>query len=314
MNKIEARILLVIITFFASVQYAFIGAIGEEYSPFGFSCLSNLIGLFLMCFVFGSTIISEFYRYTKKVLLQSLLLAVELTGFNVFMLIGASDEAPTVSAGILSSFFIFIPVVTFFIRFEKPKINIIIASVVAILGVLLVSEFDVTEPWSMSTLALIAADICFALYTVTVGKLSTGVSPTFLAIGQLFWCVLLTGVLWVGEVSFLGGSFEIPDSPAFVIAVCFVGIFLKGIYTLSQINAQRFVTPIETSLIFASEILMTMFVSPFLSLFMGTQPEVISLKRVAGALLVIVGILAADDNLYNKLKRNIKRVKGGRTS
>ena len=48
MNKLEARSLLVLITFFASIQYVFIGAAGDDYSTFGFLCITNLIGLVMM--------------------------------------------------------------------------------------------------------------------------------------------------------------------------------------------------------------------------------------------------------------------------
>ena len=70
MNKIEARSLLVLITFFASIQYVFIGAVGDDYSPFGFLSITNLTGFVMMFIIFAGTVVSEFYRIRKEDILH----------------------------------------------------------------------------------------------------------------------------------------------------------------------------------------------------------------------------------------------------
>lgn len=313
MGRTEARILLVVITLFASVQYAFIEMIGDEdYSPFGFTCLTNLIGLGMVLVMFGGMIFGEFYRYTKKDILNSLLLAVELTGFNVFMYIGSSSETATVSGGILSAYFVFVPIIMFVFRLSKPKPHIIVASLIAVVGVFIVVGIDMTGTLRLETLALVVADICFALYTVTVGRISMNSSPTFIAAGQLFWCSVMTGILWIGEVVLTDRSFSISTNPMFIVSVGFMGVFLKGLYTVAQIHAQRIISPIETSFIFSTEILMTMFLSPLLALLLPIEKETITPIRLLGGVLVIIGIMVADDNTYSKLSKKFRRVDGGK--
>lgn len=301
MNKLEARSLLVLITFFASIQYVFIGAVGDDYSPFGFLCITNLIGLVMMLVLFAGTLAADFYRITKRDIMHGLLLSLELTGFNAFTLIGVSGAGATISACVLSSYFVFIPVIAFIHKSEKPKKNIIIASVITVIGLGIVGGFDVGSFFDLHTLALIAADICFALYTFSVGKYTTDTSPTFIAMGQMIGCFVITLLLWIGEVLVTGETMSLPDSPAFIICVFYVGIFLKGVYTIAQVNSQRFISPIETSLIFSTEIVMTMLLSPLLGLFLDVPKEEITPVRMLGGLLVIVGILIADDNIFKKL-------------
>ncbi len=310
--------MLVLITFFASIQYVFIGAVTDDYSPFGFLCITNLIGFGMMLLIFAGAIATELYRMTKKDLWHSFLLSLELTGFNTFTLIGVAGAGATVSACILSSYFIFIPVISFVHKHEKPKLNIIIASVMAMIGLGMVGGFDPESLFDIHTLALIAADICFALYTFSVGKYSVDSSPTFLAMGQMLWCFLITAVLWVGEALVTGNGMSLPSSPSFIICIFYVGIFLKGVYSIAQVNAQRFISPIETSLIFSTEIIMTMLVSPLMGFILEIPAEDISPMRLVGGMIVIVGILAADDNVYKRIAgltgKVLKREIGGKAS
>lgn len=305
MNRLEARSLLVLITFFASIQYVFIGAVTDEYSPFGFLCVTNLIGFVIMLVLFAGTIFADFYRITKKDIIHGLFLSLELTGFNTFTLIGVSGAGATVSACVLSSYFVFIPIITYIHKRTKPSRNIVTASVIAVIGLGMVAGFDPKGFFDLHTLALVAADICFALYTISVGKYSADSSPTFLAIGQLLWCFLITLVLWGAESLVMGRSMTLPDGPSFIICLFYVGIFLKGIYTIAQVNSQRFISPIETSLIFSTEIIMTMLLSPILGKLFGIPEDEITVMRLIGGSLVIVGILIADENIYKKIRKII---------
>ena len=61
MNKLEANVSLVIITFFAAIQYIFLSAIPDTVSHFAFLCITNLIGfLITLAFFFG-----ELFRLDK---------------------------------------------------------------------------------------------------------------------------------------------------------------------------------------------------------------------------------------------------------
>ncbi len=297
------------ITFFASIQYVFIGAVSDDYSPFGFQCITNLIGFVIMVVMFFGTIVAEMYRLTKSDILHGIILSLERTGFTTLSLIGVSGSGATVSACILSSYFVFIPVIAFVAKREKPKKGILIASVLAVIGLGMVGGFDVGAFFDIHTLALIAADICFALYIYSVGKFTTNTSPTFLAIGQMLWCSVITLALWGAQSLIMGQPMSLPSSPAFMICLFYVGIFLKGIYTISQIHAQRYISPIDTSLIFSTEIIMTMVFSPLLAYIFDIPKEDITVLRVLGGLLVILGILIADEKIYIKITSVFKRKK-----
>ena len=52
MNKLEANISLLLITFFASIQYAFLAGVPAEVSQFSFLCVTNLVGFLIMLLFF----------------------------------------------------------------------------------------------------------------------------------------------------------------------------------------------------------------------------------------------------------------------
>jgi drug/metabolite transporter (DMT)-like permease len=116
MNKLEANISLIIITFFAAIQYAFLSGVPDTVSHFSFLCITNLIGLAITLALF----FSELFRVDKKQVFQSLTMSCLLFGFNIFLLLGTSGVGATVSACVLSAYFIFIPLFAFLLYRQKP--------------------------------------------------------------------------------------------------------------------------------------------------------------------------------------------------
>ena len=133
MNKLEANVSLFIITFFAAIQYAFLQGVPDTVSHFAFLCVTNLIGFLLTLAVF----FSELFRVDKKQIKQSLLLSLELFGFNVFLLLGSSVGA-TVSACVLSAYFVFLPLLSLLLFRIKSDRMTLCAIVVVLAGLALV--------------------------------------------------------------------------------------------------------------------------------------------------------------------------------
>ena len=73
-------------------------------------------------------------------------------------------------------------------------------------------------------------------------------------------------------------------------------------YGIVQIYAQRYVGAIQVSLIFSTEIIFTLLLSPLLSILLGSQPEQIDLAKVLGCLVIVSGILVADGTVWKSLR------------
>ena len=305
MNKLEANVSLFIITFFAAIQYPFLAGVPETVSHFSFLCITNLIGFLLTLALF----FSELFRLDKNQIKQSLYLSGLLFGFNVFLLLGSSGVSATVSACVLSGYFVFIPVLGLLLFQQKPERNTLIAIAIVLLGLFFMMNADGRSLLNVHILYLIIADVFFALYIMAAGKFTAGSNPSILAMGQMLFTCLISLLFWIGESIVTKQPMALPSEPAFWGSVIFVSFFIRGLYGIVQIYAQRYSSPLNTSLIFSTEILITMVMSPVLSALFGTDPEIITGYKVIGGILMVIGILAADSTVISSIKRRFLHAK-----
>ena len=305
MNKLTANISLYFITFFAAVQYAFIANVPDSVSNFAFLAVTNLIGFLITFFVF----FRELSRLDKKQVSQAAVLSLELFGFNIFLLLGSRGMSATVVACVLSSYFAFIVLISFLFFHRKPDVNKIIAVMIVLLGVFFMMDANIMGLMNINILYLVIADIFFALYLLTAEKYATTSNPSLLAMGQTLFNFLLTLICWGAESLILGKPMTLPREPAFWGSVFFISFFIRGLYGIVQIYAQRYVSPLNVSLIFATEIIMTMAASPVLAALFGTQPEKVTPLRVLGAVVMVTGILVADSTVTDTVGRRLKHGK-----
>lgn len=307
MNKLEANIALIIITFYAAVQYAFLSGVPDSVSHFGFITITNLIGFIIAVFFF----FGELFRLDKRQVKQSIILSAELVVVNSCMLAGAQGTSATVSACILSAYFVFVPVIGLLVFHEKPDVKSFPGIVVVLIGLFLMMEMDVAGMMNRNVLLLIVADISFAFYILTLGKVSENSNPSIIAMGQMFFSAIFSLIMWIGETLFFGGSFRLPASPLFWGGVLYISFFIRGLYGIVQLYAQRYITALNTAMIFSTEIVMTMLVSPLLTIVFGTPTEEITALKVTGALIMVGGILIADESVRGYIIGGIKNGKKG---
>ncbi len=305
MNKLSANISLYIITFFAAVQYAFLANVPDTVSNFAFLTVTNLIGFLITFAVF----FRELNRLDKKQVFQSFVLSLELFAFNVFLLLGSRGMSATVVACVLSSYFAFIVILSFLIFHKSPDKNKVIAVFIVLFGVFLMMDANLMELMDLHILYLIAADFFFALYLLTAEQYATTSNPSLLAMGQTMFNCLIALACWIGESVLNKQPMTLPADPAFWGSVFFISFFIRGLYGIMQIYAQRYVSPLNVSLIFSTEIIMTMAVSPLLVMLFNVEPERITPLRVVGALVMVFGILTADSSVSDAIRRRLNHGK-----
>ncbi len=305
MNKLSANISLYIITFFAAVQYAFLANVPDTVSNFAFLTVTNLIGFLITFAVF----FRELNRLDKKQVFQSFALSLELFAFNVFLLLGSRGMSATVVACVLSSYFAFIVILSFLIFHKSPDKNKVIAVFIVLFGVFLMMDANLMELMDLHILYLIAADFFFALYLLTAEQYATTSNPSLLAMGQTMFNCLIALACWIGESVLNKQPMTLPADPAFWGSVFFISFFIRGLYGIMQIYAQRYVSPLNVSLIFSTEIIMTMAVSPLLVMLFNVEPERITPLRVVGALVMVFGILTADSSVSDAIRRRLNHGK-----
>ena len=299
MNKLEANISLFFITFFASIQYVFLIWVPDSVSHFAFLCVTNLVGFIMsLAFFFG-----ELFRLDSKQLWESVVLAGELMLFNIFLLLGVAGLGSTMTNALLSTNFVFIAVIAFLLYKQIPDKGTLCGIITVLLGLFILAGADISDLWSLSALYLMFSNAAFACYVVSVGAYSSSSNPSIIAMGQMFFCFLFSLLLWSLESTFFGASFTLSSNPEFWGSVIYVSFFIRGLYGIVQVYAQRYTTPLNTSLIFSTEIIMTMAVSPLLTRFLGTKPEIITWPKVIGGVVMVLGIMMTEPQFFAAIRR-----------
>ncbi|MCR5830508.1 MAG: SpoIIE family protein phosphatase [Lachnospiraceae bacterium] len=281
----------------AAIQYVFLKNVPDSVSTFAFVFITNLIGLVILCAVKPKRLL----KIKKTTLIKGLILAIELTGFNVFMLLGSRHLDAVIISSVVSLYFVFITPILLIL---KKKVNLFsgIATFIAIIALLLMFGADlellVSSP---DVIYLLISDIFFAAYVVSVSIMGEGEDSITLIMSQMSFAALFSIIGWLIEGLITGKGFELPTQPSFWISAVFIGVFIRAVYGLIQISCQKKVSALKTSLIFSTEIIITLITNPIMCAIFDVEATPISLFQIVGSVLLIISILMVDDSVTKKI-------------
>jgi drug/metabolite transporter (DMT)-like permease len=301
---LEAKFCLFVITFFTGIQYVFLTDIETGISEFAFLTITNFIGFVIVFAAF----FGEVAVIYKRNILESLLLAAEMFLFNICLLLGSSGMNPSVVSFAVTGYLIFIPVIYIFLKMKIPKIKLIGTAIVMI-GLFIALEISPSSFTDYRLLFLLGADLFFALYIVTVGYVCNKSNPSVLAMGRMFFSFIISFVCWVIEAAVNGQDLTLPTDASFWSSVMFISVFICGFYCVIQIYAQRFVSSMDAALIFSTETVVTLLMSPILVMFTGGTAAPITILKIVGCAVIIAGVLIADSSIFIKLAHRKKAKK-----
>ena len=288
---------LLFITFLAAIQYVFLRNVPDTVSTFSFVCITNVIGAVLLFAARAGKII----KIKKKTLLKGAFFAVLLTGFNFFVLLGSRQMDSVVVSSIVSLYFVFITPILLLLR-RKVNFFSSIATVMAIIALLLMFGGNAEGLFgSAYVFYLVIADVCFAAYVVGVSILGEGEESSALTFAQMCFAAVFSFIGWVVEALMGRTTLTLPTDTDFWISVIFIGVFIRVVYGLLQISCQKHVSAISASLLFSTEIIITMLMDPILCRLLGTEHTPATSYQVIGAILLIIATLLVDDSIISHL-------------
>lgn len=284
----------------------FLRGVPDNTSTFQFLFVTSFIGFILLFFVFFGGL----FRVDRKHIIQSFILSIESFLFNIFLLLGSRGMDSTTVSSVISSYFVFIPLIEYVLFKTLPKPNTIISIVFVLAGIPLIVGFNAENFGNQAMIFLLLADIMVALNIITIGHFASGSNPSILAMGQLFFTSIISFVCWVIESRINNTLMTFPKEPMFWGSVIFISFFIRGLYTVVQIYAQRYVSPVNAALIFSSEIAMTLLLSGIVYKYIFNEPyyEKITFTKIIGVVFMFIGILIAEID-FGDIISSIKRTK-----
>ena len=227
----------------------------------------------------------KFLKQTnKKTILYGVILGVFLFSAFATQTFGLLYTKSSIVAFITGLNVICVPFLTYLFFKDKIKLNVLIASFIAVIGLYLLTMSGTLVFEKGEFLTLICA-ILFALQIIFTGKFSNQVNVFLLVLFQLITVSILALIF---SLSLDSVTFNIPYNYAFFKAVIITAIFATVYAFLIQTYMQQFTTATKTAIIFTMEPVSAAIFAYF------TANEVLTIVQFIGAVLIILATLIAE--------------------
>jgi drug/metabolite transporter (DMT)-like permease len=236
------------------------------------------------------------YRFlnelNKKTILYGVILGIFLFSAFATQTFGLMYTKSSIVAFITGLNVICVPFLTYLFFKDKIKLNVLIASFIAVIGLYLLTMSGTLTFEKGEFLTLICA-ILFALQIIFTGKFSNQVNVFLLVLFQLITVSILALIF---SLSLDSVTFNIPYNYAFFKAVIITAIFATVYAFLIQTYMQQFTTATKTAIIFTMEPVSAAIFAYF------TANEVLTIVQFIGAVLIILATLIAELKFGKKSK------------
>ena len=239
------------------------------------------------------------YKYlneiNKKTILYGIILGLFLFSAFATQTFGLSYTKSSIVAFITGLNVIVVPFLAYFIFKDYISKNVLIATVVAVIGLYLLTMSGALTIGKGELLTLICAFL-FALQIIFTGKFSKEVNVFLLVLFQLITVAVLSLVF---SLSLDDVTFNLTYDYVFFKAVLITAVFATVYAFLIQTYMQQFTTATKTAIIFAME---PVSASVFAYISVG---EVLTNIQLSGAILIVFATVVAELKFKRKLKHTL---------
>ena len=239
------------------------------------------------------------YKYlnkiNKKTILYGIILGLFLFSAFATQTFGLAYTKSSIVAFITGLNVIVVPFLAYFIFKDYISKNVLIATVIAVVGLYLLTMSGALTIGKGELLTLICAFL-FALQIIFTGKFSKEVNVFLLVLFQLITVAILSLIF---SLSLDDVTFDLNYNYVFFKAVIITAVFATVYAFLIQTYMQQFTTATKTAIIFAME---PVSASVFAYISVG---EVLTNIQLSGAILIVFATVVAELKFKRKLKHTL---------
>jgi len=238
---------------------------------------------FLLAFALGLAMFAgRLKTLSRKTLVSSGIVGTVLFLGYALQTIGLHHTTTSKSAFITGFSVVLVPLITALFLKKRPEAQAAAGSVMALVGLGLLT-LDGSFTINLGDLLTLIASIAFALHIISVGHFTAGCDSLMLGVFQIgvvgFWS-LLTSLFFESPV--------IPPAGTVWVNILLLSVFCTAGAFIVQSVAQQYTTATHTALIYSGE---PVFAALFGYVMIG---EVLSRQGLVGAALILGGMLAAE--------------------
>jgi len=293
-NQVKADLALLIVTVAWGVSFLLTKNALDGLETFNFLAVRFGIATLISAVIFLKDII----RMSRKTLLLGIGVGTVMFAAYALQTVGITITTISKSAFITGTNVLMVPLFMALFLKRIPDRSSLLGALMAFAGLGLMTltggSADVGTAGSLNLgdlLTLIAA-AGFAIYILAVGKYTTQVDSIPFAIVQLGTVAVFSGI-----TSLLFETPIVPTGSETWFAILFLAIVCTSLAFIVQNVAQKYTTSTHAALIFSGE---PVFAAMFAYVMVG---EVLGRNGVIGGGLILSGMLVAELNLVDKLKK-----------
>lgn len=282
MTPLKADLLLLILAIIWGSAYSVTKVVIEVTSPIQFLTYRYIIAAILSSIFFRK----KLFTADKTDWFAGSIMGILLTVSMLIQTVGLQYTSVGKAVFIASAFVVMVPFFYWFISKERPKIKIVVASFIMLVGLGILS-LDTNELSGLNKgdfLVLISA-VSFAMHTTVIGVFAPKKDP-FLISGIQF---LVSSILFI-IISFFDSNRQ-PIVMDLVPMILYSAVIITFACSVTQVIAQKYTPPSHAAIIINLEVV---FGSLIAIMFLG---EHYNLLMVIAFAVIFIAVLIAEVNL-----------------
>ncbi|MBO4352418.1 MAG: DMT family transporter [Eggerthellaceae bacterium] len=285
MNKRQANICLIAVTFIWSFEVIIHSIIPEGVSPFATACVTSLIGAALLWAYFfrriGIAIKKQRVLFIRRIVLLGVLNCL----YNVLYLIGLEYFDVSIGAFTASMTVVILPVMLLLVK-RTMKLRTWISAGCVFAGIVVAVIPNIGHEHLPGIIIMVVGALVRALFIVKLNDYTRVHDPVTLTTGFTAVSALASFIPWVivEPTTFLA----LPYSPRLIASYFVFGYFIVAFAMVLNCYAQRRATAAQATIIYSTEIIFTTIWAVFLPDSI-IDPVDISPSLIVGCALVVLG-------------------------
>ncbi|MEH7418422.1 DMT family transporter [Neobacillus drentensis] len=262
----------------------------EHFTPYQILAIRFLIGVLLLSLVF----FKKLKMIKKSTIIKGSIIGIFLYLAFALQTVGLQYTTPSKNAFLTAVNVVIVPFIVFFIYKRKMDKFELFGSILAIIGVGVLS-LKLTAEVNLGDLLTLLCAVGFAFHIFYTAKFVKDEDPILLTIIQMGTAAIL-GLI----VVFIKGETSFSMNVVGVSNLLYLGVFSTTIAFLLQTYAQKYTTETNAAIILSTEALWGMLFSIIL------LSEVITRKMIIGAILILSAIIISETKLAFIKKKTIE--------
>ena len=292
MTKKENNIVLLSITLCWAASYIFIKSLPEDLSSYAYLTLTTGIAAIIMSVTFFNRLKNIRKGTLWKGFFLALLMCANLLAEKAGISLISSSNASFIS----SLNIIFVPLLMLLWK-KLPSRNNVVGIIVILMGIFCTSGFNLKGFFNLGTLYMTAACLVMGIYTIAADRFTKEEDPLLIAVVQMIFTAVVGYLLWFLEEpqTFLSLSY----SSRMLSSIIILAFFTKAYAYIMLMYAQKYASPLNVTVIAATEPVITLSLAILLPASFGTT-ETFRMLPFVGSIVIACGAVIAGTDFLNK--------------